>query len=88
MKNVVFWDVTPCGYSNNRLSENRIISIVRVKRIVELRTTLAVTSKIPEDGILISKTVSYTLIKLQAVSKEAVSDPKINGNILSYAAIN
>jgi hypothetical protein len=33
MKNVVFWDVTPCG-----VSEKLRASIIRVTRIVELRT--------------------------------------------------
>jgi hypothetical protein len=36
MKNGVFWDVTPCGSCKNRS--------IRVTRIGELGTTLAVTS--------------------------------------------
>jgi hypothetical protein len=56
MKNVVFWDVTPCGL------EERIASIIKVTRMGELGITLAVTRNfarceeivcnIPEDGIL------------------------------------
>jgi hypothetical protein len=44
MKNGVFWDVGPCGSFKNLVSEERIASIIRVERIGELRTTLAVTS--------------------------------------------
>jgi hypothetical protein len=43
MKNVVFWDVRPCSSCVNRLLEERIASIIRVKRIVALGM-LAVTS--------------------------------------------
>jgi hypothetical protein len=44
MENVVFWDVAPYGSLATNVSEKRIISIIRVKRISELETTLAVTS--------------------------------------------
>jgi hypothetical protein len=39
MKKAVYWDVTPCG-----VSEERIASIIRVKGICELETKLALTS--------------------------------------------
>jgi hypothetical protein len=39
MKNAVFWDVPPCG-----ISEDCSASIIRMKRIGELGTTLALTS--------------------------------------------
>jgi hypothetical protein len=42
MKNAVFWNVRPNGSCN--VSEERIASIISVKRISELRTTLVVTS--------------------------------------------
>jgi hypothetical protein len=44
MKNVVFWDVRPCGSCKDRSSEKCIASIIREKRISELGTTLAVIS--------------------------------------------
>jgi hypothetical protein len=44
MKNDVFWDVTPCGSCKNRVSEELSASFIRVTRIGELGTTLAVTS--------------------------------------------
>jgi hypothetical protein len=63
LRNVAFWDVTPCGYC-----KERITSINRVKEISELGTTSAATTVIrssetsfltratrlhtPEDGIL------------------------------------
>jgi hypothetical protein len=44
MKNGVFWDVTRCGCCNNRLLEELSDSFIRVTRISELGTALAVTS--------------------------------------------
>jgi hypothetical protein len=44
MKNVVFCDVTPYDSCNNRRFRERIAYIIRMTRISELRTTLAVTS--------------------------------------------
>jgi hypothetical protein len=44
MKSVIFWDVTPCGSYKNRRFGEHIASTIRVKRIGELGTTLAVTS--------------------------------------------
>jgi hypothetical protein len=41
MKDVVFWDIKPCSSCKNRLSEERIASIIRVTKIGELGTTLA-----------------------------------------------
>jgi hypothetical protein len=44
MKNVTFWDVTPCGFLRTYASEELIASFIRVTRISELGTMLAVTS--------------------------------------------
>jgi hypothetical protein len=44
MKNVVYWDLTVCDSCKNRRFRGTIASIIRVTRIGELRTTLAVTS--------------------------------------------
>jgi hypothetical protein len=44
MKNAVFCDVAPCGFVRTDVSEERSASIIRVTRIGELGTTLAVTS--------------------------------------------
>jgi hypothetical protein len=44
MKNGVFWDVTPCGFSKNRRLEELNASFIRVTRIDELGTTLVITS--------------------------------------------
>jgi hypothetical protein len=44
MKNDVFWDVTPCGLVRTDLSEELSASFIRVTRIGQLGTTLAVTS--------------------------------------------
>jgi hypothetical protein len=44
MENAVFWDVTPCDSLRTDVSEERIASIIRVKGVSDLGTTLAVTS--------------------------------------------
>jgi hypothetical protein len=44
MKNAVFWDVTPYGSCKNHVSEEFSASFIRVTRIGELGTTLALTS--------------------------------------------
>jgi hypothetical protein len=46
MKNVVFWDVTPCDSCKTDVSEELSGSIIRVTGISELGTMLAVTSSI------------------------------------------
>jgi hypothetical protein len=43
-KNGVFWDVTPCGSCKNRRFEELNASFIRVTRISELGTTVAVTN--------------------------------------------
>jgi hypothetical protein len=44
MRNGVFWDVTPCGSCKNRRFGGLSASFIRVTRIGELGTTLAVNS--------------------------------------------
>jgi hypothetical protein len=44
MKNAIFWDVTPCGLVRTVVLEELSASIIKVTRIGELGTTLAVTS--------------------------------------------
>jgi hypothetical protein len=41
-KNAAFWDVTKCGSYKNDVLKNHIDSVIKVKRISELGTTLAV----------------------------------------------
>jgi hypothetical protein len=43
MKNAAFWDVTLCVRTD--VEEDRVAPIIRVTRIGELRTMLAVSSK-------------------------------------------
>jgi hypothetical protein len=45
MKNVVFLDVTPCGFYKNRVSEKLSTSSIRMTRISDLGTTPPVTSQ-------------------------------------------
>jgi hypothetical protein len=43
MKNTIAWDVTPCGSIKKDISEEHIVSIIRVTTIALLGTTLVVT---------------------------------------------
>jgi hypothetical protein len=76
MMNGVFWNVMPCGFCKNRRFGERRTFIIRLTRIGELGTTLAVTNNrstlrtatrrnIPEDCILQSSRCS--LCQLQNV---------------------
>jgi hypothetical protein len=44
MKNAIFWNVTPCVSCRSDISEECMAPVIRVKRINELGTALAVTS--------------------------------------------
>jgi hypothetical protein len=68
MKNGVFLDVMPCGSWKNRRFEELSASFIRVTRICELGTTLAVTSnqvfRIPDmDKSRNPVILSYTIIR-------------------------
>jgi hypothetical protein len=52
LKNSVFWDVCLLALVRTEVSEERIPSIIRVTRIGELGTTLAVTMLPFSDSIL------------------------------------
>jgi hypothetical protein len=56
MKNGVFWDVTPCGSCKNRRFGEHSASFIRVTRICELGTTLALISAsvVPSSPILVT----------------------------------
>jgi hypothetical protein len=45
MKNVVFLDVTPVAHIRTDILEERTASFIRMTRIGELRTKLAVTNR-------------------------------------------
>jgi hypothetical protein len=50
MKNVVFWDLTPATHVRTDVSEEFSTSIIRVTRIGELGTTLAVSTSVASYG--------------------------------------
>jgi hypothetical protein len=52
MKNGVFWDVIPCGSVRTDVSEELSASFIRLTRICELGTTLAVTSTVHSSPIV------------------------------------
>jgi hypothetical protein len=54
MYNGVFWDVTPCDLVRTDVSGELSASCIRVTRIGELGTTLAVTSIVPSSPILVT----------------------------------
>jgi hypothetical protein len=57
MKNAVFWDITPCGSCKNRRFGELSAPTIRVARIGELGTTLAVTSNRFSSLILVTLTM-------------------------------
>jgi hypothetical protein len=71
MKHGVFWDVTPCGSCKNRVWEERSASIIRVTRIGELGTTVAVTSIRPT--LLVTASVVPSSPILVTLMMEALS---------------
>jgi hypothetical protein len=77
-KNGVFWDVTPCGSCKNLrrvatvrtdVSEELSASFIRVIRIGELGTKIAVTSVVPSSPILVTlmKVALVHLVFLRSV---------------------
>jgi hypothetical protein len=44
MNNAVFWDMMPCDFERTEDLEERIAAIIKVTRIGELGTMLALTS--------------------------------------------
>jgi hypothetical protein len=89
MKNGVFWDVTPCGSCKNRRFGGTSASVIRVTRIGELGTALAVTSNtkyffaavltiatrsnIPEDSLLLSFG-TLSIVRISTNRKHNVSE--------------
>jgi hypothetical protein len=44
LQNAAFWDIMPCAFVRTDVSEERISSIIRAKRISELGGALAITN--------------------------------------------
>jgi hypothetical protein len=92
VKNGVFWDVTPCGSVRTDVEELSA-SFIRVTRIGELETTLAVTSNrrtlrrntsrlnIPEDTVL----HSYRSENLKSYNSSEVRNHVISGSVVVKA---
>jgi hypothetical protein len=72
-KNGVFWDVTPCGSVRTDVSEELRASIIRMARIGELGTTLALTSN--RRTLVTAKVVSISLISVTLIM-EALRSPE------------
>jgi hypothetical protein len=63
MKRAVFWIVTPCGSCLNRRIGEAYLSTIRVERISELGTTLAITSNVLIIAIVVpSSLILFTLM--------------------------
>jgi hypothetical protein len=74
MKNGVFWDVTPCGSCKNRRFGGTFASFIRVTRIGELGTTLALTSILRSvRRLLVIASVVSRSPTLVTLMKEALS---------------
>jgi hypothetical protein len=55
MTNAVFGVVKPCGSCKNDILEERIASIIRIKRISELGRTLVITSNVPPKPLFLQE---------------------------------
>jgi hypothetical protein len=77
MKNGVFWDVTACGPYKTDISEELSASIIRVSRIIEVGTTLAISSNRRtlrrNTQLLITANVFPSSMILFALKMEALS---------------
>jgi hypothetical protein len=76
MKNVVFWDVTPCVSCKNRRFGGTYRLLHRVTRIGELGTTLALTTdarreEIPGNGIFL-RSVRLLLVTYSVVPRSPI----------------
>jgi hypothetical protein len=76
MKNGVFWDVTPCDSCKTDVSLELSASFIRMTRIGELGTTLAVTSNrhtLSISSQLVTASVVLSSPILVTLMKEALS---------------
>jgi hypothetical protein len=100
MKNVVFWNVTPCGFCKNDVSKELSAFFISVARIGELGITLAATSNrrtlrrniktlycnIQEDAILRKHACSRSRYLLTRVQLLHISQPlSSNGSLCRNA---
>jgi hypothetical protein len=90
MKNAVFWDLTPSGSCKNDVSKERIASIIRVTRIGELGTTIAVTTMLQllVTANVLSLSIIFSLMMEAIRSYEtSVLTRAMPRNIPSFTAI-
>jgi hypothetical protein len=92
LKNGIFWDVTPCGSSKNRVSEVRSASIIRVTRIFlrSVRRLLVTASvvpsslKVPPKRLLLQEPHGVTSQKTPSFTVTAVKTSNLTYSIKVY----
>jgi hypothetical protein len=70
LKNATIWDVTPLCPCKNDVSEERIVSIIRVTKIGELETTLAVF--LLTEAIHSPKTSVLTTVTWRKIAEDGI----------------
>jgi hypothetical protein len=72
MKNAIFWDVTPFGSYKNRLSGERIASIIWETRIGALGTTV----NLPSSPILVFLMMEIRFSETSVLTRATRSHPR------------
>jgi hypothetical protein len=94
MKNAVFWDVTPCRSCEKRRFAGTYRPIIKVKRISELGTTVAVTfrSSLFRFTLMMEAIHSSEMLVLTRVTRRHIPEDRIlhshgRENLKSYIAL-
>jgi hypothetical protein len=88
VKNVVLWDVAPCGFNINDVSEECLASIFRVKEIVHPSNTFPhVTSTLKMEATLSSETSDCIIPSRRYIPGGDIRHSHRTEKVRSYTAL-